>query len=229
MGVPGLGPGSGGLGKKGNAPPPPDYRAAARETAVGNHPNQTSPWASSQWSMDPTTGQFSQNIGLAPGLQGAASGFEQQLGNASNPGARDQVINSLYGQQTSRLDPMWGQREQSMTAGLANQGLTPGDASYNAEVGNFNRGRNDAYSSALNSSILMGGQEQQRQQQMAMGGLQGLQGLMQMPNAPQGANQLAAAGMQGQYGLAATDINNQAQSDYWKGLMGIGQSAMMFA
>jgi hypothetical protein len=177
--------------------------------------------------MDPSTGQFSQNIGLSSGLQGAATGFEQQLQNASDPGAREQVINSLYGQQTSRLDPMWNQREQSMNAGLANQGLTPGDVSYNAEQGNFGRSRNDAYGSAMNSAIMMGGQEQQRQQQMAMGGLQGLQGLMQMPNAPPGANMLAAAGMQGNYGLSAQEMNNQAAADYWKGLMGLGQTAAM--
>lgn len=219
----------GGGNKKGNAPPPPDYSGAATQTAVGNHPNQTSPWASSQWSMDPSTGQFSQTLGLNPTLQGAATGFEQQLGQASSPDARNSVINALYGQQTSRLDPMWNQREQGMNTGMANQGLSPGDFAYNQQQGNFGRSRNDAYQTAANNATLMGGQEQQRQQQMAMGGLQGLQGLMQMPNAPQGANQLAAAGMQGQYGLAGQQMNNQAAADYWSAIMGAGMGGAKLA
>ena len=71
-----------------------------------------------------------------------------------------------------------------------------------------------------------GGQEAQRQQQMdlqsrmaPLQGMQGLQALLRMPGFQAGPNYLAAAGMQGQYGLDATQMNNQAQADYWQGLM----------
>jgi len=66
------------MGKK-STPAPPDYRAAAEETAAGNlalvesqtranRPNQYTPWGSSEWSQD-AEGNWSQNIGLHPDQQ----------------------------------------------------------------------------------------------------------------------------------------------------------------
>lgn len=82
-------------GGKSSAPPAPDYRGAAEQTAAGNkealtqqtfanRPDQVTPWGTSQWTptstIDPSTGQavtkWSQNQQVSPALQGA---LDQQL------------------------------------------------------------------------------------------------------------------------------------------------------
>jgi hypothetical protein len=70
--------------------------------------------------------------------------------------ARDQAITSAYGQSTSRLDPMFAQREDQMRARLANQGLDPGSQAADTAAGNFGRERNDAYTQALANAIGQG-------------------------------------------------------------------------
>jgi hypothetical protein len=70
--------------------------------------------------------------------------------------ARDQAIGAAYGQATSRLDPQFQQREQAMRAQLVNQGLDPTSEAFRTELDTFNRGRNDAYGSAMNSAIMQG-------------------------------------------------------------------------
>ena len=77
--------------------------------------------------------------------------------------ARQRAEDALFSRLSSRLDPMWADREQAMNAQLVNQGLAPGSAAYSATQGEFNRGRNDAYQAAMDQSILGGGQEAQRQ------------------------------------------------------------------
>ncbi len=73
-------------------------------------------------------------------------------------GARDQAINASYGQATSRLDPMWRQREEASRTQLLNQGLDPSSEAYGNQMGELGRQRNDAYSSAMNSAIGQGAQ-----------------------------------------------------------------------
>jgi hypothetical protein len=70
--------------------------------------------------------------------------------------ARDQAITSAYDQATSRLDPMFAQREAQMQARLANQGLDPGSQAADTATGNFGRERNDAYTQALANAIGQG-------------------------------------------------------------------------
>ncbi len=66
----------------GGGEPPPDYQALARQQAesqaqllqqqtVANRPNQTTPFGTSRWEQDPTTGQWSQTQDVAPQLRGA--------------------------------------------------------------------------------------------------------------------------------------------------------------
>lgn len=74
----------------------------------------------------------------------------------SNEAYRKQIQDALYGQMTSRLDPMWQQREGDLEAKLAAQGITQGSEAYGREQQNFALGRNDAYQSALNSAITQG-------------------------------------------------------------------------
>jgi hypothetical protein len=139
---------------KGDSPEAPDFAGAAREQTKLNRPDQFGPFGSTVWNGN------TQTTSLAGGLgQGAESlmgqiGAQGPLGTGDD--ARNQAIESAYSQAASRLDPQWGQREESTRAMLANQGLDPGSEAYGNEMGNFSRGRNDAYSSAMASAIGQG-------------------------------------------------------------------------
>jgi len=81
---------------------------------------------------------------------------------------RQRVEDALYARMAGRLDPLYGQREADLTSRLAAQGITQGSQAYGDEFGILGRDRNDAYSNAINDSILMGGDEMQRQFAMEM-------------------------------------------------------------
>jgi hypothetical protein len=75
---------------------------------------------------------------------------------------RKRVEDAMYGQATSRLDPMWQERERAMESRLANQGITMGSEAYQGAMSDMDTARTDAYQTALNSAIAAGGQEQSR-------------------------------------------------------------------
>jgi hypothetical protein len=156
------GGGSGKGGKGGQAPATPDFAAAAQNQAQqsqqntqqqtqANRPTQQGPFGTSQWTQDPTTGQWTQNVSLTPGLNDAAQNIIGGLGTGQvNPAqARDQAIQAAYGQATSRLDPQWQQRQAALDTQLSNQGLTPGSRAYDAARQNANLAQNDAYAQAM--------------------------------------------------------------------------------
>jgi hypothetical protein len=149
----------GGGGKGGGAPSAPDFAGAAERQAESGRINQTSPFGSATWSIGPD-GRPTQTTSLAPGLQGGAANLEGQIANQgpldTGTQARDQAINATYGQFQSRLDPQWQQREEATRAQLAAQGLDPGSEAYGNEMGNFQRGRNDAYQGAQNNAVQQG-------------------------------------------------------------------------
>jgi hypothetical protein len=193
----------GGGGKK-SAPAPPDFAALAAQQTAANRPDQTSPFGSTTW--DPT--HQKQTTAFSAGLQPTADSMEQQATNAwSTPldngaQARQHAEDAIYGRETSRLDPMWKQREQDTNASLANQGLDPGSEAGGKQLDIMNRGRNDAYSSALQQAIMGGGAEASRQQQMdltsraaPLQGLAGLKSLLQMPGYGQAGDILGAGKM----------------------------------
>jgi hypothetical protein len=166
----GGGGGKGGGGKGAKPPGVPDLVGASREQAnlnnegvreqtAANRPDQFGPFGSSQWSQG-ADGAWTQNVSLAPGLQQGADNLMSQIGSQGPVGtgddARNQAIDAAYNQAKSRLDPQWQQREQSTRAMLAAQGLDPGSEAFGAEMGNFGRGENDAYSSAMASAIGQG-------------------------------------------------------------------------
>lgn len=139
--------------------------AAADKQTQQNRINQTSPWGSTNYHQNPD-GTWSQEVGLAPGMQGSYDALMKQMQSAwSSPmddgsHARDQAINAAYGQATSRLDPQWDMRSHQMESQLANQGLDPSsEAARNANA-QFGRDRNDAYSSAMNNAVGLGNQAQ---------------------------------------------------------------------
>lgn len=91
--------------------------------------------------------------------------FDYSLAPASpeaDAAARQQVIDSVYGQFQSRLDPRFESQQMAMETKLANSGIPRGSPAFSAAMDDFNRGRNDAYQTALNSAIQAGGAEQSR-------------------------------------------------------------------
>lgn len=116
-----------------------------------------------------------------------------------NEAVRQQVIDALYKQYESRLNPMWSQADTDMTSKLANQGILQGTAAYDREMQNFGRSKNDAYQTAINESIVKGGDEQKRYYDMQMGKRQ------------QGANEAYTKAELGQRG-DVTNANNTTQA-----------------
>jgi hypothetical protein len=168
-----------GGGKKG-APPPPDYMAITREQGEiaqrlleqqtrANRPNQSTPFASSNWTQD-ANGNWTQNVGLNGPLGDAnqraqalaAQMMGQPLDLGSLPGlttgeeARQHAIDAAYGQATSRLDPQWSQMEDQNRTRLLNQGLAEGSEAYNRAMERLGGQRNDAYNQAMFSAIGQG-------------------------------------------------------------------------
>jgi hypothetical protein len=131
-------------------------------------------------SWNPQIGQFvlNQNIPsmvdqLNPNYTQTGLDLSSEVGI---PGAkdltagRDQVVNALYGQATSRLDPQWQKQQDAFETKLANQGITAtsNPTAYSAAMQEFGKQRTDAYNTAMNSAIGAGGAEQTRQIQSAL-------------------------------------------------------------
>lgn len=256
-------------GKKG-APAPPDYQQASQADAASsqqnvaaqtaaNRPNISTPFATQSWTTGPDgTPQLS--TGLAGGLGAGAAALGNQFGQANaNPldaslfgavpngdAARNQAINASWNQSTSRLNPMWDQKENSLKAQIAAQGgLDPnGEAARNARA-EMGRDRNDAYTSALNAAIGSGdsaganvfGQNMATHQQALSDALAQrnapLQGLSQLQGLATGMPQfnqaglanptqsLAAAMGTGNYNLGNQQMQNEATASWIQGLSSI--------
>jgi hypothetical protein len=143
-------------------------------------------------------------LGLQPG-QGLQSTFDPGQAIQGSVGgdleaARKAMTDAVYGQATSRLDPMWQQREDQARVRLANQGLTEGSTAYDTALANLGRDRNDAYNQAAYSSIGAGEQAAQ-----ALFGRQLGQG--------QFANQAAGQMYEQNRGLA--QFGNDVQQQGW--------------
>lgn len=215
------------------------YQKAAEATAQANRPTQNSPFGTSSWTQDPTTGAWTQNTGFAPGMQSAFQGMQDQMSSLwgtpldNGAGARDKAENAIYGRETARLDPQYAQREQAMNAQLANQGLAPGSTAATAMQGQFGRDRNDAYATAQREAIIGGGAEASRQQAMdlqarmaPLQGLQGLRALLQMYPFQPGANYLAAVQAENDYKVADAAQRNQMYGDIIGGAATLGAAGI---
>ena len=102
-------------------------------------------------------------------VQTATDAYGNPLDYSSAPAApladaaaRQQVIDSVYGQHTSRLDPRFEGEQIAMETKLANSGIARGTRAFSAAMDDFYRGKNDAYQSARNAAIQAGGAEQSR-------------------------------------------------------------------
>jgi hypothetical protein len=99
----------------------------------------------------------------------AAESFSTPFDYSSAPAApqadaaaRQQVIDSLYGQSQSRLDPRFEGEQRAMENQLANSGIPRGSEAFSSAMRDFNLGKNDAYQTAQNAAIQAGGAEQSR-------------------------------------------------------------------
>ncbi len=107
--------------------------------------------------------------GVAPGQTDAGKvGWDGLPVTSINQGSPyyDKAIDASYQQATSRLDPQMQAQQQRLETQLQNMGLTRGSAAWNSEMDRQMRAANDAYTSARNSAIMLGGQEAARMQGM---------------------------------------------------------------
>lgn len=115
-----------------------------------------SPWQNgnlNQWGAAPTAGSLKGDID-------------------SSQAINQRGVDAAYKQYASRLDPQFQQRESSLESTLANRGLRPGDAAYDAAMQNFGRERTDAYQTAQNNAVGQGAQIGNQMFAQDMGGAQ---------------------------------------------------------
>ncbi len=240
-------------GGKKNAPKPPDMVGASEAQTKANRPDQTNAFGTtSDWTQGPD-GSWTQSSNFGGPLGQANDQLQNQFASATaspldfsglpqiqyGEDAFNKASDSAYNQETSRLDPMWNQREEQERTRLINQGLDPSSEAAQAEMGNFNRGRNDAYQTAHNNATGLGLNAANQMFGQSMGAhnqallellrkrgepLQELQGIGQLGgqsgfNSDQG---LEAAGQQGQFDLNAWLGSQKAQGDV---MGGVGQAA----
>lgn len=233
----------------------PDYGKAAEQTAqenqqqvreqtAANRPNQSTPFAQSEWYQGPD-GKWYQRTSMSPLAQGVydklgALDLNSLPGLDFGDAARQKATDAAYAQATSRLDPQWDKRQEAQRTLLLNQGLDPtSEASGNAQQ-RFDQGRNDAYGSAMNWAVDQGqsaadqayrqslGARQQglaemlKQRGLGLEDLQGFSGLLGMPNVPgagvaPGTNYSGAVGNQSQDELTRRQMKQKEISDIVQG------------
>lgn len=208
-----------------NQATPSPWQQAAEGQASQSHVGLNGAFGSSAWSQDPNTKQWSQSQTFAPGLQGTVNSLEGQIGSQGPIGSGQDAANAAYSQSTSRLDPQFAQGQEALSAQLAAQGLDPGTQAGQTAQGNFDRSKNDAYSSAQNNAWSQGlalrGQNMQAQQlpYQQLQALQGLLGGAQGVGSAGAPNYLQALGLQQGLNTNNADTQNQLLGS---GLQGAG-------
>jgi len=236
---------------------------ATRAATEANRINQYTPYGSLTYSRDPNAAtpdsgwsqhvnlndigqqlldyQNNASLGLGEQTQQALGRVDQSLSQPFDYSSVGDIQNAAEGAVTSRLDPMWNQREQQMNTQLINQGLRPGTEAYTNASRDFNVGRNDAYQQAILAGINTMPQTYQLAQALRSQPLNELNALRTgsqvtnptFNNVPQqqttaGANQLGAA--QAQYGVAldGTNAQNATAGQTTSALTGLATTAAMF-
>lgn len=163
-------------------------------------------------------GQGTAMAGQALGNFQNAMGQDVYAGVADLPTAdaatRQKVEDALYSRLTSRLNPEFSSAENLTRSTLMNRGIAENSDAWRRELDNFNRGKNDAYSTARWDSIVKGGDEMQRLFDMQMGLRKQTVGENQWERDMFGREASNAAGIQSGLtrdlqGLIGTNTNNQ--------------------
>ena len=209
----------GGGGKKGGSTPAPDFTAAA--TTNQANPFGSANWnqgADGRWNLDTQfTGQNAATMNAIQGAMGKAAAYDPTQ-------ARQQAIDSNYGQQMSRLNPRLMQQQGQFSAGAANSGLEPGTEAYNNANLQLQQGQNDALTTAMANAIRQGNETQATQmEQMRQPFLQA-QNMMGMlpksdPNMP-----FRAANAQYEAAKDNTSAQQAGKSGLLSGLGGVAGS-----
>lgn len=132
-------------------------------------------------------------------------------GAPANPTAseadRQQAQTAAYQNATQYLDPQWKQKESDLNAQLTNQGITAGSPAYERAWGDFNRAKEQAYSSARGQAVQQGLQAEIAQHGMQLSSRQ--QAVNEILNAMQAHN----IGVGEQAGIAgqSSQLYNQGQ------------------
>ena len=157
--------------------------ANVNQQTQDNRVNQTNPFGSAQWSKDPSTGQWTQNVSLS-GQQGDALQSQQGI-----QAGRSQAAQGLLGQATTNLSspidqsgftklfsfgspgqtnqqaqdavmgqvqPMIDQQGKALDVQLANQGITPGSEAYRNAHDQQSRGDNNLRLQAVQAGFQQG-------------------------------------------------------------------------
>ena len=95
----------------------------------------------SEMAPAPNWGQFGDVIGFDPDEQ------------------RQAAEDAAYGKSTLRMDDYYTDAAEALDIKLRNQGLVPGDQSYDAQMDTYNYGKNDAYEQARLGSVAEGRDE----------------------------------------------------------------------
>ena len=131
---------------------------AANQQSIWNHPNQSNPYGSSQWSQGPN-GQWQQNQSFNPQLAGAANSLMTQWGQNAQNGygngqdAFNQAFGASWDKSKQALDPIWAQREQANKSQLLNTGAELTDPGALTSQNNLSDQRGRDYQSAMTSAI----------------------------------------------------------------------------
>lgn len=115
------------------------------------------------------TPTLSTNLGQGAGQVQSSLDYSGAPGVDKAAETRKRAEDAIYQASTSRLDPMWQQRQADMESSLANRGITAGSDLYTRAMADMERSRNDAYQQAMLGSISAGGTEAQRDYGMDMG------------------------------------------------------------
>jgi hypothetical protein len=108
---------------------------------------------------------------------------------------QERAEQSVYERGASRLDPQFAQEEQALSVRLQSQGLSPGDAAYDAQMRNFQDRKSDAYANLERQA-----QQEGFDQARGMFGMQSQhRGQMTGETAQQGGFRNQA--LQGQFGM----------------------------
>ena len=145
-----------------------------RDPATGE---MVTKWTQNQELNPALQGTLDNSMGFMQDRSALASGMTDRITNEMggapewdqfgdvvgfDPEARRQAAeDSAYSKATSRLDPRFASRSNELDIKLRNQGLSPGDQAYDAQMANFGNERTDAYSQAGWDSVAQGRDEYQ--------------------------------------------------------------------
>lgn len=148
---------------------------AANQTNNASRVNQNTPFGSQQFTQNPTTGQWTSNITLAPDQQNLltaqnkqstalaglgtqmANGLGGEIGTPFNLGGAPDLVgaggfqgqrDAAYKDLMARQNQGLSQQDQDLQQRLADQGITPGSEAYNRAYQPLNQARVDASTQA---------------------------------------------------------------------------------